>query len=955
MSTLQLGSTTIDLSTGAVSGGPSATVLSQRERAILGRLVEAGGALVPRDALGGGLGSRAADMAVSRLRKRLGPAGDVIVTVRGRGYRLEAGPREQGLDLGWARLQLGSLRVVLPERTVPVTAQQGTLLARLAEEPGRPVARQELARALWGAAASGDRLDLLVHRLRHRLEADPARPRFVVTVRGRGLSVLDARPARRGGEGLRERVALVGRRRPVAQACTLLDSAARRALIHGPPGVGKSAVALRVAVEWGQGAAGRGAVEVDLHGVENPDEAELRLAAGLRMESARDDDVLARSFVARGAFVLLLDGALPEGWAPRVEGWQDRAPELRVLVASRAAPAGWPLVELAGLAGAEARELLERSAGRPLGAAADRLVQRLEGNPLALELVGRGLERSDAGEIDQRLALPLTPLRHAWQAALARLPGSSRDAALDLSLFRRPFDVDDAAAVADLGTDAAGVVDLLLARSVLQSHPRGRLALPHAARELLATELRRSGGLRMARGRLRTRCLQVLHRLAGEIPHRGGEALDELDLRWVDLDPALPPGDGLDTDQARLLARLAREAGERVPRERRESWAADLALAADRPELDPAARADCLRGVHALRWDRQSRTERTELLQTALSLAARGHDAVLAAAIAGELASVVAFSFGAADAGALLREHRMPATAPLDERVRRLRHAGRLAMFADQPREGLPRLSSALHLAEEGELPLLEARCRIALGQALSRSTHGQEAEHHLRRAILLTAEHALPEQHVRASIRLSQHLLLHGLRREAALLLEDAHNAAVRAGLVRLEEQCVSTLGFVLVGQGRAIDAVAHLDRALELAEGHGARRALYVALVNRGLARAFSGDAAGGRADLNRGLELSLSPGWFRSVGLAYKAVAELLDGARAEAEATASGCVELLAEQASPDAPAMAEALEALARCASGSDTVATTRSWIEAATGTAEVEAIVQGLRLALGDR
>ena len=738
----------------------------------------------------------------------------------------------------------------------------------------------------------------------------------------------------------------------MAQACALLDSATRRALIHGPPGVGKSAVALRVAVDWAGQADGRGAVAVDLHGVETSDEAELRLAAGLRMESARDDEVLGRSFAARGVFVLLLDGALPEGWAGRIEAWQGRAVDLRVLVASRGAPAGWPLVELGGLTGDDARALLERSAGRPLGEAADRLVQRLEGNPLALELVGRGLERSEVDEIDRRLALPLTPLRHAWQAALAGLPDAARGAALALSQFRRPFDGHDAAAVAGLGSEAAEVVDLLLARSVLQPHRGARLALPHAARELLATELRRAGGLRDARRRFRARGLEVLQRIASSIASAGGPVLDELEIRWVDLDPALPPGDGLGGPQAELLARLAREAGERVPRERRDAWADDLALAADRSSLAPAARAACLRGVHALRWDRQSNTERTELLQRALSLAVQARDAVLAAAIAAELASVVAFSFGAADAGALLQDHPMPASAPLDERVRRLRHAGRLAMFADQPREGIPRLTEAVHLAEEGGLPLLEARCRIALGQALSRSTHGQEAEHHLRRAIALTAEHALPEQNVRASIRLSQHLLLLGLRREAAALLEDAHNAAVRAGLVRLEEQCVSTLGFVLVGQGRAAHAITHLDRALELAEGHGARRALYVALVNRGLARAFAGDAPGGRADLARGLELSRSPGWFRSVGLAYRAVAELLDGAKVEAAATSAACVELLASQTNPDAPAMADALGALGRHALGSDSRASTRAWIEAATGAAEVEAVVQGLGLAL---
>ena len=138
MTTVQLGTATVDLDTGAVTGGPQPLVLSQRERALLGRLVQAGGTLVPRDCLGGGQNSRAADMAVSRSRKRLGTNGDAILTVRGRGYRLDLGPNDEGLDLGWGRLELGSLRVVLPDRSVAITARQGGLLARLAEDPGRP-------------------------------------------------------------------------------------------------------------------------------------------------------------------------------------------------------------------------------------------------------------------------------------------------------------------------------------------------------------------------------------------------------------------------------------------------------------------------------------------------------------------------------------------------------------------------------------------------------------------------------------------------------------------------------------------------------------------------------------------------------------------------------------------------------------------------------------------------
>jgi tetratricopeptide (TPR) repeat protein len=193
----------------------------------------------------------------------------------------------------------------------------------------------------------------------------------------------------------------------------------------------------------------------------------------------------------------------------------------------------------------------------------------------------------------------------------------------------------------------------------------------------------------------------------------------------------------------------------------------------------------------------------------------------------------------------------------------------------------------------------------------------------------------------VRASIRLAQHLLGHGLRQEATTLLRSADEAARRAGLVRLEEQCCSTLGFALVLAGQAEDARAPLKRALALAQEHGARRALFVARVNLGLAHALAGDPAAGRRELAAGLELSRRPGWFRAVGLAYRALAELLDDAP-EAGATARIAATLAAEQAHPDAAALAEALRQVDRAASGHEPG-------EAFRGGAEIEAMRRGLQ------
>lgn len=953
MEPLRLDDWSIDLATGVAEGRDGARlVLSEREREVLGLLVDASGEVIPRAVLGGPGGSRAADMAVSRLRGRLAPAGRRIVTVRGVGYRLDAAPTE-GLDLGWGTLELTRRRVRLRDREVPLSGMQAHLLELLADSPGRPVTREELARLLWGRASELSRLDLLVHRLRRRLEVDPARPRYLMSLRGRGLVLLDARPTRGTKSALPATVELVGRDDELRRTLELLASD-RRALVHGPPGIGKSALASAVAARWLEQDDRRGHEAVDLHGVHGQAEAEGRLAAALGMEGVARDDVVIRSLAARGELLLLVDGALPEGLGGRLADWVDRTAPVRALVATRDALPGWPVVELRGLAPAAARTLLERTAGQSLGAGTDRVCRRLDGNPLALELVGTGLKHASLADLDRRLAMPLTALRRAWKACLEELPEAQRDVAVALSLFRRPFELSDVAALAGIEPGfAAATTERLLAHSVLQGAKDGRMALPHAARELLLSELRGERRSRGARSRYQQRCRAILEALVEVIPHRGGPALDDLEGRWPDLDHAIVVGQSGPASDPLLLARLAREAAERVPRARRDGWADSLVQAAERTDLSGGDRAACLQAVHSIRWAEQSRTERTDLLRRALKLATEGRAPVVAASVAGELASVMGFSWGIAEARQILRRHPLPDDAPVAERIRRYRHEGRLGVFAGRPTVGLSRLQEAVTLAEEAGLPLLEAHCRMALGQALSAGTLGQEAEHHLRRAIVLTSEHALPEQHVRATLRLAQHLLRLGLRPDAGQLLDSALGAAVRAGLTRLEEQIASTLGYLLIGERRFHVALTHLDRAVELCREHGGQRGLYVALCNRGLALSLAGHPAEARVDLDAALTAAGGAGgWYGALGLSYQAIAELLDGDRPACARSAVGGIALLAELEHPHAEPLSLALEVLRQLADGTLQPTDAAAWVGAWQGGAEVEGVVMGIERAV---
>jgi len=58
----------------------------------------------------------------------------------------------------------------------------------------RPVSRDELLAKVWGYARNLDietrTVDIHIAKLRRKIEADPAKPRYLVTVRGAGYRLL---------------------------------------------------------------------------------------------------------------------------------------------------------------------------------------------------------------------------------------------------------------------------------------------------------------------------------------------------------------------------------------------------------------------------------------------------------------------------------------------------------------------------------------------------------------------------------------------------------------------------------------------------------------------------------------------------------------------------------------------------------------------------------------------
>jgi two-component system, OmpR family, response regulator MtrA len=106
--------------------------------------------------------------------------------------------RARTTDATATHLRFGELEIIPDEGVVRrggeeihLTKTEFRLLVELASSPGRVFSREVLLERVWGYGYFGDGrlVDVHVRRLRTKVEADPANPRHVVTVRGLGYKL----------------------------------------------------------------------------------------------------------------------------------------------------------------------------------------------------------------------------------------------------------------------------------------------------------------------------------------------------------------------------------------------------------------------------------------------------------------------------------------------------------------------------------------------------------------------------------------------------------------------------------------------------------------------------------------------------------------------------------------------------------------------------------------------
>jgi predicted ATPase/class 3 adenylate cyclase/uncharacterized protein HemY len=322
-----------------------------------------------------------------------------------------------------------------------------------------------------------------------------------------------------------ERDAFVGRAQPLQALAQRLQQGARLITVVGTGGTGKTRLVTRYGWSW-LGEHPGGVWFCDLAQARGLDGIAYAVAQGLGVALGGTDPVtqLGHAIVGRGDCLLVLDNFEQVApWAEETLGrWLEKAPQARFLATSRARLdiVGEETLELPPLPPEEAAGLFLRRAeaarqgyqpGADDRAAIDRLVQVLDGLPLAIELAAARVRllapRAMLARMHERFALLVSrggrrdrqaTLRAAFDWGWDLLAEAERVALAQLSVFRGGFTVEAAEGVLALDgcappLSAADALQGLIDKSFVRTLAGERFDLLQSVRDYAAEHLRTPG------------------------------------------------------------------------------------------------------------------------------------------------------------------------------------------------------------------------------------------------------------------------------------------------------------------------------------------------------------------------------------------------------------------------------------------------------------------------------
>ncbi|MCA0970686.1 response regulator transcription factor [Halobacillus litoralis] len=108
--------------------------------------------------------------------------------------RIEDKPFTSTHDFGHFKVNEISKELIVRDQTVSCPALVYRLLLFLCKHPNQVFTKSELFDAVWGMDHIVDDNTIMVHirRIRERIEPDPSRPQFLITIRGLGYKLVKA-------------------------------------------------------------------------------------------------------------------------------------------------------------------------------------------------------------------------------------------------------------------------------------------------------------------------------------------------------------------------------------------------------------------------------------------------------------------------------------------------------------------------------------------------------------------------------------------------------------------------------------------------------------------------------------------------------------------------------------------------------------------------------------------
>lgn len=102
-------------------------------------------------------------------------------------------PQDFSLKIGDLRIDPDGCRVMKGEKQIEATAREFEIIQYLAENPGRVISRERLYETIWGEDSFGCDNTVMVHirHLREKLEENPAKPEYIITIKGLGYKLVN--------------------------------------------------------------------------------------------------------------------------------------------------------------------------------------------------------------------------------------------------------------------------------------------------------------------------------------------------------------------------------------------------------------------------------------------------------------------------------------------------------------------------------------------------------------------------------------------------------------------------------------------------------------------------------------------------------------------------------------------------------------------------------------------